>query len=69
MLGRNIETLIRNSNELMKFTLSMRMATKYTCDNNFNLEYYAMVIGKAREELEEIQKNILVDKETGEIME
>lgn len=40
----------------MIYSMSMKDATSYTCEENFNIENYARILGNARRELIDIEE-------------
>lgn len=66
----NVQKLINLSKDLSDYARCMKMATKYTCENEFNFNYYSLILIRVREESRELSRKFnLVDKETGEIFE
>lgn len=56
-LGRNmenVEKLIKLSSELLDYSKSMQMATKYKA-NEFNFGYYTLVLQQARQEVHKLE--------------
>ncbi|NFG24872.1 hypothetical protein FDF11_14250 [Clostridium botulinum] len=52
----SLKELLKESKKLMLYSMSMKDATNYTCEEDFNLENYTRILGNARRELIEIDE-------------
>lgn len=50
-----LEELLNKDKELISYSMSMEMATKYK-ENKYNYSYHALIRQKAAKELEHLQK-------------
>ncbi|WP_252238325.1 hypothetical protein [Clostridium sp. VAP51] len=52
----SLKELLKESKKLMLYSMGMKNATNYTCEEDFNLENYTRILGNARKELLEIEE-------------